>query len=450
MALPTLGTQQMDAVKAAKVWWNATSSLSNMRLDEQVPYFYLGGYAGTGKSTILPVIIDAIGVNPDDVEFVAPTAKAAKVMGEKLRASGITKRPRTIHSLIYLPKPLKAEMLEKQLESLLAVATQLMQQGYARDEPRMIENAKSIELTRKDLDRAYKHVEGPRFSLNAESQILKARLVVVDEASMVGTEIAADLRGFDIPILCMGDPGQLRPVNDEPGLTGRKPDFFLSEIHRQARDNPIIALATRAREGQTLKVGRYEHGDYFAEVVERRHDKATYDESRDAQLIVGTNRKRWQVTQKLRTALGYISTGPCAGEPLLICRNSRKIPDLVNGTLVQCTKDVGDLEDGSAYFPVTIEDETGAVRSLAGVQGLLEEHHTKVKGFSSATNSESFRAKKECEHIDWGWVLTCHKAQGSQWDDVIVHDESHVFEEDSRFWLYTAVTRAAEHLTVIV
>ena len=99
---------------------------------------------------------------------------------------------------------------------------------------------------------------------------------------------------------------------------------------------------------------------------------------------------------------------------------------------------------------VGIEDENGTQHKVAAVQGLLEEHFLKVKGASTADKGEAFRAKKACEHLDWGWALTCHKAQGSQWPDVIVHDESGVFQDDAKFWLYTAVTRAAERLTVVV
>jgi len=451
MALPTLAPQQEAAVKAAVEWFASTTRLRGSSDDfSAAPYFYLGGFAGTGKSHCLPVIIDAMRLNPEDVEFVAPTAKAAKVMGSKLRPAGITKKPRTIHSLIYQPKPLKAEVLEKQLADLISLAESFMVQGLSRSESRVIETARSIEVTRKELDKAYTHVEGPRFSLNAESCIVKALLVVVDEASMVGTEIADDLRGFGVPILAMGDPGQLPPINDEPGLTNREPDYFLTDIHRQAKDNPIIHLATLARNGEELPIGRMVHGDFFAEVVERRNDKATYDLERDAQLLVGTNRKRWMLVQKLRHAMGYRSNAPCEGEPLIMRRNSRKVPDLVNGSMVQCTKDVGDLVEGDASILVSIEDEVGMKRTVSAVQGMFEEHFLKVKGAATAPNSSAFRAKKDCEHLDWAWACTVHSSQGSQWPDVIVHDESGVFQEHASRHLYTAVTRAAERLTVVV
>ena len=49
----------------------------------------------------------------------------------------------------------------------------------------------------------------------------------------------------------------------------------------------------------------------------------------------------------------------------------------------------------------------------------------------------------------WGWIISCHKSQGSQWDNVYVVDESHVFRENKNKWLYTAITRAANSVTIV-
>jgi exodeoxyribonuclease-5 len=82
-------------------------------------------------------------------------------------------------------------------------------------------------------------------------------------------------------------------------------------------------------------------------------------------------------------------------------------------------------------------------------QGLFEEHLSKVKGAATASKSSAFRSRITDNHVDFGWVITCHKSQGSQWDEVIVHDESGVFREDADKWLYTAVTRTAGGLKLI-
>jgi exodeoxyribonuclease-5 len=455
MALPTPSVMQETALSKACDWYN---NVGAFRSQFGSPEFILGGYAGTGKSTILPLFVDRIGLNPDNIEFCAPTGKAAKVMTEKLKAYGISKRARTIHSLIYRPKALRAEVLEKNLSDLKGQRDNVLQRlhetgivDWQKDE-RLIEIDHAIKITEKDLDKAYDRGEGPQFQLNPDGDLSKAKLCVVDEISMVGETIADDMRSFGVPIFGMGDPGQLPPVGEPAGFLNRDPDFFLTEIHRQAADNPIIRISAMIRNGEMPKIGRYAGptSDQWVHVVDRMKDAATYDLDRDAQIIVGTHRKRWNVTEKLRRALGYRSTGPVAGEPLIICKNSRNIPDLVNGTFVECLSDVGDLKEGKATVPVAIRDELGVSRDIIACQGLLEEHFLRKKNGATANKSLAFKARIEAEHVDFGWAITAHKSQGSQWGEVIVHDESGMFGEDAAKWAYTAVTRAAERLTFVV
>jgi exodeoxyribonuclease-5 len=453
MALLTLSDLQERGVIASRDWFRDVSASG---ITGDAPDFLLTGVAGTGKSTMLPMIVEACAISPEFVAFCAPTGKAAKVMTAKLKDFGIETRARTIHSYIYRPKALKAEVLERNLDALKAHRAALLERlkdhPNANKDPDLIDVEKSILLTEKDLDKAYDNVEGPKFSLNPDSDIRKMRLVMVDEGSMVGETIADDLRSFGVPILVIGDPGQLPPVAENPGFLNRDPDFFLDEIHRQAQDNPIIRLSVQARAGKELKPGRYAgaHDDEWAEVVMRGGDRVTYDLDRDAQILVGTNRKRWFITHKLRKALGYTTTGPCAGEPLIVCKNSRSIPDLVNGSFVQCVESVGNLEEGEAYVVVTVEDEFSVTRPLSACQGVFEEHLFQKKGAASAPKARAFRSRIDGEQLDWGWVITVHKSQGSQWDEVVVHDESGMFHDDAAKHLYTAVTRAAKRLTVVV
>ena len=451
MGLPTPSEHQEQAITSALDWYRENQDIRPE--GDGASDFYLGGFAGTGKSTILPTIIDRVGVPPEDIQFCAPTGKAAKVMSEKLKAYGIDRRARTIHSLIYRPRPLRAEIIQKALDDAKErrdyILTGLHEDGITnwRTHPSLVEIDRTIGMLEHDLDKAFDESEGPKFYLNPDSDLRKAKLLVLDELSMVGTTIAEDLRGFGVPILGIGDPGQLPPVGENPGFTNREPDFFMTEIHRQARDNPIIALSILAREGRNIKPGKYGDG---VEVVERIRDDATYDMDRNAQIIVGTNKRRWKVTNKLRKKLGYLSSGPCAGEPLIICKNSRTIPDFVNGAFVNCVHDTGDLQEGSVALRVMVEDEDGIQRTVVAVQGLFEEHKLLKKGESTAPKNLAFRARIDNEHLDWGWAITCHRVQGSQWDDVILHDESGAFREDAARWLYTGISRAAKRLTLVL
>ena len=70
--------------------------------------------------------------------------------------------------------------------------------------------------------------------------------------------------------------------------------------------------------------------------------------------------------------------------------------------------------------------------------------------YFTADSSHAFKSKRKDEQVDFGHVLTCHKSQGSEFSDVCVHDESMVFGEDASKWLYTAITRSSDELTVVL
>ena len=419
--------------------------------------FFFGGYAGTGKTTVLPAAIESMGLSPEDVAFCAPTGKAAKVMGEKLRGFGMNVTPTTIHKLIYLPKRARADAIQAEIDRLKQSLLTAKAEGGSSVYLDGIEGPVSIKQAEQrlkelnfDLIRAMDNDDGPKFSLRSFHDFPeRAKLIVVDEGSMVGKDIATDLATFGRPILAFGDPGQLPPVQDEYGFDCHNPDAFLTEIHRQAQDNPIIRLATLAREGKDIPINDYGSG---VKVVDRRNDDVTLNMDREAMIICGTHKKRWSLTKKIRTALGYTESGPGTGEPLMFVKNSLRLSGMVNGTIVECMTDHGDLVDGDATMSLRVRDLEGGTGEYDVVcaQGLFEEHHLRRRNSYTAPSSLAFKAKREKEHLDWAHVITCHKSQGSQWDDVVVHDESGVFRSDASRWLYTAITRAAQRLTVVV
>ena len=442
----SLSPQQSAAVMKIREWFRSET--------EAQPVFTLGGFAGTGKSTILPDILSAVGLSPSQIAFAAPTGKAAKVMGEKLKAQGINVTPTTIHKLIYQPKMQKAEVLERELAQATNEMEMLIRGEIAPPftgdmHHDLKEYEKRIAILAKDLDRAY-DINDLRFSLNPESALVKEdiRLIILDEGSMVGKEVAEDLSQFDIPILVMGDPGQLPPVGDEPGyfIPDELPDAFLTEVHRQAADNPIIHLATLARKGQRADYGDYGDGVL---IVERRKDEYTCDLSRDCQVLVGTNKTRWKLTGKMRKAGDLLDELPMKGEPLIICKNDRKNPKLVNGAPVYAVEDHGNFKKGDARFLAHICNEDDEFFKVFAYQGLFEEHHFMERNASSAPKNVAYKSRLDDTQIDFAWAMTVHKSQGSQWDEVIVHDESSSFRQDADKWLYTAITRAAKRLIIV-
>lgn len=421
--------------------------------------FYLAGYAGTGKTSIIPSIIDRCNLDFANVAFCAPTGKAAKVITGKLRGMYNTKAilAKTIHSSIYIPARAKVEALREEIKVLEEnlSAWQIRAVEFMNDMDAYMVRTKEMETKLEDkkdefdaANRAYKR-QGPSFVLNTDSPIRDCKLIVIDEASMVGEDITSDLMEFNIPILAIGDPAQLPPVGDKPGLTVGRPDFFLDEIHRQAADNPIIRLSMEIREGKTLSpctMGDQVH------IVRRRGggDKWTLNPDYDAQVLCGTHRTRWGLTSKIRKMCGYDSNAPMPDEPLLVCKNSKKYETLVNGSFVTCDSAPESLTEGDSSFTVGITDELGDKYNMEVYQGTFEEHQAREKDYFSAPQFEAFDAKRKAEMMDFGWTITVHKSQGSQWDKVILHDESGAFKKDAAKWLYTGVTRAAEELVVVL
>jgi exodeoxyribonuclease-5 len=242
---------------------------------------------------------------------------------------------------------------------------------------------------------------------------------------MVDERMGRDLLSFGVPVLVLGDNAQLPPIRGAGFFTQRTPDFQLTEVHRQAFGSPVIALATRAREGLALRPGSY--GD--SAVVE---DVADADMLEVDQVIIGTHRLRHRITKKMRRALGFTGTMPQVGEKLLCLKNSRK-KNLRNGTLWMVIE-AAPLSDG--FIAMTVKGDDGETVEVIAP----EEGFTSHDGNGSDLPEQPFA---------FGYAITCHKSQGSQWDSVLIFDESEVFRQHQHRWLYTAITRAAKRVVIV-
>lgn len=70
--------------------------------------------------------------------------------------------------------------------------------------------------------------------------------------------------------------------------------------------------------------------------------------------------------------------------------------------------------------------------------------------FSGGIEAIPWEQRKPYDEFDYGYVLTVHKSQGSQWDDVVLFDESFAFQDSRARWLYTGITRAAKKLSIVI
>ena len=352
--------------------------------DSQV--FRLFGYAGTGKTSLARHFAEGV---DGDVLFAAFTGKAAQV----LRSRGASKAS-TIHSLIYRPR--------------------------GEEETEDEDGGKNV---------------APTFSINRKSPVTDAKLVIIDECSMVDEELGRDLLSFGAPVLVLGDPGQLPPVSGGGFFTEHEPDFVLEEVHRQARDNPIIDLAQQVREGRKISLGNY--GE-TTRVIRKNEVDGDLVLNAD-QVLVGTNRTRRRYNQRLRELRGFDGPIPQSGDKLVCLRNDAP-KGLLNGSLWQVTSAPRTVKP-SMNLLIRAEDEG------------IERYSAKVKVLKSVFETPEaeipWQLRRRHDDFDYGYALTVHKAQGSQWEEVVLFDESYAFREHAKRWLYTGITRAAEKLIIV-
>jgi ATP-dependent exoDNAse (exonuclease V) alpha subunit len=266
-------------------------------------------------------------------------------------------------------------------------------------------------------------------------------LVVIDECSMVNEELGKDLLSFGVPVLVLGDPAQLPPVKGAGFFTSRTPDYMLTDVHRQAADSPIIRLATAIREGRSDFAPSREPG---LTICRRANlDQMSVTEA-DA-IIVGRNATRQAYNGRLRQLKGFSSALPEAGETLICLRNDRNAR-IFNGEIYTVDKAAKPKKDKyGRSITLRISDPESRKRDPFSVK-------VREEFFASDESAKElpFAAVKGTQQFTFGYAMTCHKAQGSQWPSVCVFDESRAFGDDARRWLYTASTRASEHLTLVI
>jgi exodeoxyribonuclease-5 len=370
-------------MKLAAQQEKALQSVRDWWSNRNRPQIYrLFGYAGTGKTFLSKVIAEELDVK---VAYASFTGKAALVM-QKKGCYGA----KTIHSLIYM-------------------------------------------MIGEDKDGS------PIFDLNPASEITNVDLVIIDEVSMVGESLAKDLLSFNKPILVLGDPEQLPPVKDAGFFTDHEPDFMLTEIHRQALDNPIIRIASDARRGVALKKGNYD--DKVRILARRDYDPMAMLEifMESDQLIVGLNKTRHVCNELIREKLGREDHMPVVGDRLVCLRNNRA-KNLLNGGLWCVDQIIQSYESGIVTM----------LKSEDFEKPTFVRAYTHPLFFEGKEADLDWKIKKNYDEFNYSYALTCHKCQGSQFNNVTLLNESASFREDAKRWLYTGITRAEDKLTIFI
>lgn len=360
--------QQEAALKAVDKWFYQESKKKKI--------FRVFGYAGTGKTTLAKHFASNI---DGDVCYAAFTGKAALMM----RKNGC-EGARTIHSLIYI-----AEV---------------------------------------DSNTGEVH-----FRLNkGQSPLVNAALLIVDECSMVDETLAKDLLSFGKPILVLGDPAQLPPVAGAGYFTETNPDIMLTEIHRQAAENPIIYLATEIRQGIYPDIGDYGESRIVTKI-------ASTDALNADQILVGRNITRSDMNSRIRKLLKFDPDTPQDKDKLICLKNDSDL-GIFNGGLFTVEQILTSKYKTNFLHMRLQSDDPDALPTMVKVHKSL---------FMDDIPKPDWKTLKGSQEFDYGYAITCHKSQGSQWNNVLAYDESWCFKDMWQRWLYTAITRAAEKVTIV-
>jgi len=360
-------------------------------------YLTLGGYAGTGKTTLTALVRKLLNKSNDKLKIalVSYTGKAARVLKSTLqKQEAFFKQDHigTIHSLIYAP---------------------------------IINQANDITGWKK-------------------KDKLDVKLIIIDEASMVDYALWQDLLSFNLPIIAIGDHGQLPPVEGSFNLM-QKPNIKLETIYRQAADNPIIELSIKARKKGQIEIGKYglnvekiDQQDPLAqekvhELLERYND--------DTMILTGYNHTRIKINDFIRQQKFLeVTPMPVVGDKVICLRNNHA-KNIYNG-MTGYIRHLEVIDEDAYYAEIDLDDinykgdiyrhQFGSLKANNYIKG----QRSKIRGL---------------DLFDFGYALTVHKAQGSQAKRVILFEErfKQMDDEQWRRWLYTGVTRAEQELFII-
>lgn len=382
-----LSDKQQSAVKNILGWYQGGNN----------QYITLGGYAGTGKTTLMGFLSKVLREKDKKIKiaFCSFTGKAARVLQRKLRDTNSIYKydyTGTIHRLIYRP---------------------------VTDDKGEVINWERM----------------------ATDEFLYD-LIVVDEASMITRNIWNDLLSFKKPILAVGDHGQLPPIDGNFNLM-ENPQLRLEEIYRQQINNPIIKVSEIARKYGRIPVEEFSNtvkkldkkNPDTGELLESMFE--SYDT--DTMVLTGYNRSRVRLNQGIRQLLGFETPTPSQGDRVICLKNNHK-EEIFNGMMGTVLNVIEGNLDGYEYYDAEIE--------------LDEEDYPYFGKISKDQFGQQGTTNNVIDGVDlfdFGYALTVHKAQGSQAKRVVVFEErfSRMDDEMWRRWLYTAVTRAVEELYIV-
>jgi exodeoxyribonuclease-5 len=353
--------------------------------------FFISGPAGSGKTTVASHVLAALGTT---TQALAPTNRAARI----LRTRGVS-GARTIHSVLFQP------------------TNWCWTENHATDNRCIQEESK--------------HSHGVRFFKRMDPPE-GVKCFTIDEASMVGERIGNDIGLFGVKTIVIGDPYQLPPVGDNPAYSVNDlPGVALEVSHRFDSLSDIGKLANIIRVSSDLKdwKGLIEH--------------VGFDEVDNYNLLLAwRNETRWQIITTLRSLRGKSLATPQIGDRLISVANTYEA-----GVL--------NADELTVVGEPTPAVNLGAINIPTREQGLVQAWKAGFQDFEGEKWAAQLGRRKGSDicALTWSECMTVHKAQGGEWDNVLVVDDlekmKYVLKDDLKTWAYTAVTRAVKKVDFI-
>lgn len=382
-----LTEKQLEGIKIAKERFFANKD-----------YTCIAGYAGTGKSTLVKFLIQELNIDPKKIAYACFTGKAALVLQQKGQPAT------TLHKLLY----------------------------------------KSF----KKLDGTFAHM--PKDELDEPYE-----LIIIDEVSMCPKHIWEQALKHKVHVIALGDPFQLPAIGADNGILAN-PHVFLDEVMRQALESDIIKLSMDIRAGKPL---RLMDGNDVKVISKNQLVSGMYLWA--DQILVGRNNTRRMVNAQMRQLLGY-GAEPEEGDKVICLKNYWDIENengdcLINGMIGTMHNIKLGEDQGVLGRPMTIDFMPDFIDDSLPVDGAIRKQNIDYKLMTQGNPTFAkdakpiFRNGKKVPlplEFDYGYAITVHKSQGSQFNKVLLFEEIMNRETHAR-WLYTAITRAVDKIVVV-
>jgi exodeoxyribonuclease-5 len=390
-----LTTHQKRVGEQLKDWWYSKNRRRN--------YFEIAGAAGTGKSTIINQILSDLNVSKNKMKFATFTGKAALALSRKYCPT------KTIHSIFYELD--EVETYDERGKPLIYRGRPIMKKVFKK-----------------------------------RDQIADLDLIIIDEGSMVSDRMGFDIMSFGIPVITLGDLNQLEPIYGKSYFL-QHPDAILTEILRQKAGDPIIEISQMILNGEKLKPHIF--SDKCRIISKDSIDKRKY---LDYDVIIcGKNNTRRELNDTIRyDILKKNSNRITSGDKIIFRKNNWNLA----------------IEDDNVLINI-INGLSGYVRNIDLSSYSKSDQSINIDFRPEFTDKYFTDVRIDLKHLyngqglinenrsynnicEWGYAITCHLAQGSQYKNVFVYDEKFGYGDFHKRWLYTAVTRAEEALTIAI